>query len=232
MRAFLVIVTEDDDVLDLIQQQLEENSIEVQVFRDGETLLAFSESTIPDLLILDLSSSETEGHSVCRAMRAERRTSSLPVIMLNNETTAAERVIGLDLGADDYVMKPFDPEEFVARIRAVLRRSGAHAAPDTINLGELKIDAKSYEVRYRGERLDLTISEYRILYTLCQRPGWVFTRAQLLEQLGQHDKNIMERTVDVHIRHIREKLGQGGWLIETVRGVGYKFERRQRKRAE
>jgi DNA-binding response OmpR family regulator len=150
--------------------------------------------------------------------------------MLNSETTAADRILGLDLGADDYVSKPFDPGELTARVRALLRRARAHATPDIINRGDLKIDAKSYEAMYRGERLDLTISEYRILYALCKQPGWVFTRAQLLEQLGQQDKRITERTVDVHIRHIREKLGRGGWLIETVRGVGYKFERRQRQR--
>jgi DNA-binding response OmpR family regulator len=231
MKMLLAIVTEDDQVLGPIRQQLEEDSFHLQVFRDGETLLAFAEATLPDLLILDVSSSETNGHAVCRALRSEQRSASLPIIMLNERTSTAARVMALDLGADDYVIKPFDPEELAARIRAVLRRARAHATPDIIDLGELKIDAVSYDVRYKGDRLDFTISEYRILHTLCQKPGWVFTRAQLLEQLGQHEKNIMERTVDVHIRHIREKLGQGGWLIETVRGVGYKFERRQHQRA-
>jgi DNA-binding response OmpR family regulator len=230
MKACVAIVTADDPVLELIRQELGDDSFTLHVFRDGETLLAFAESTIPDLLILDLSSPETDGHSVCRFMRGKQRTSSLPIIMLNSETTAADRIIGLDLGADDYVSKPFDPGELTARIRALLRRARAHAPPDIINRGDLRIDANSYEAMYRGERLDLTISEYRILYTLCKQPGWVFTRAQLLEQLGQQDKRITERTVDVHIRHIREKLGRGGWLIETVRGVGYKFERRQRQR--
>ena len=230
MSMLLAIVTKDDQVLDLMRQQLEDTSFHLEVFRDGETLLAFSEATMPDLLILDVSSSETNGHSVCHTLRSEQRSASLPIIMLNGQTAAAERVMGLDLGADDYVIKPFSPEELAARIRALLRRARAHATPDIIDLGELRIDTMSYDVRYKGERLDLTISEYRILHALCQRPGWVFTRSQLLEQLGQHEKNIMERTVDVHIRHIREKLGHGGWLIETVRGVGYKFERRQRQR--
>jgi DNA-binding response OmpR family regulator len=231
MKRVLVVVTQDDDMLDSIRGPLESEDFNVETIRDDETFLAFAEARCPDLLILDLSSSETNGLSVCQAMRGEKRTASLPIIMINNPTSATERVMGLDLGADDYLSKPVNPGELAARIRAWLRRMQPAGTADKIFLGDIEIDANSYELRHKGERLDLTISEYRILYTLCRRPGWVFTRAQLLEQLGQHDKNIMERTVDVHIRHIREKLGEGGWLIETVRGVGYKFERRRRQRA-
>ena len=220
----IAIVDDEPDILELISYHLKKERFEVKEFRDGEGLLSFIETMLPDLVILDLMLPGMDGLEVCRVLRGNRRTSSVPIIMLTAKGSEADKVVGLELGADDYVVKPFSPRELVARVKAVLRRAKVEEKGESLVIGDLAIDTNRFEVRFKGRRIDLTPTEFRILAILAERPGWVFTRNQLLNELWQEDKVVLDRTIDVHIRHLREKLGEGGRLIKTVRGIGYKLE--------
>ncbi|RKY57909.1 MAG: hypothetical protein DRP94_07715 [Candidatus Latescibacterota bacterium] len=224
MAKLIAIVDDEPDILELISYHLKKERFEVKEFRDGEGLLSFIETMLPDLVILDLMLPGMDGLEVCRVLRGNRRTSSVPIIMLTAKGSEADKVVGLELGADDYVVKPFSPRELVARVKAVLRRAKVEEKGESLVIGDLAIDTNRFEVRFKGRRIDLTPTEFRILAILAERPGWVFTRNQLLNELWQEDKVVLDRTIDVHIRHLREKLGEGGRLIKTVRGIGYKLE--------
>lgn len=224
MAKLIAIVDDEPDILELISYHLKKERFEVREFRDGEGLLSFIETALPDLVILDLMLPGMDGLEVCRVLRGNRRTSSVPIIMLTAKGSEADKVVGLELGADDYVVKPFSPRELVARVKAVLRRAKVEEKEESLVIGDLAIDTNRFEVRFKGRRIDLTPTEFRILAILAGRPGWVFTRNQLLNELWQEDKIVLDRTIDVHIRHLREKLGEGGRLIKTVRGIGYKLE--------
>ncbi|HDI00592.1 MAG TPA: response regulator transcription factor [Firmicutes bacterium] len=224
MAKLIAIVDDEPDILELISYHLKKERFEVREFRDGEGLLSFIETMLPDLVILDLMLPGMDGLEVCRVLRGNRRTSSVPIIMLTAKGSEADKVVGLELGADDYVVKPFSPRELVARVKAVLRRAKVEEKGESLVIGDLAIDTNRFEVRFKGRRIDLTPTEFRILAILAERPGWVFTRNQLLNELWQEDKVVLDRTIDVHIRHLREKLGEGGRLIKTVRGIGYKLE--------
>jgi len=224
MAKLIAIVDDEPDILELISYHLKKERFEVREFRDGEGLLSFIETMLPDLVILDLMLPGMDGLEVCRVLRGNRRTSSVPIIMLTAKGSEADKVVGLELGADDYVVKPFSPRELVARVKAVLRRAKVEEKGESLVIGDLAIDTNRFEVRFKGRRIDLTPTEFRILAILAERPGWVFTRNQLLDKLWQEDKVVLDRTIDVHIRHLREKLGEGGRLIKTVRGIGYKLE--------
>ncbi|RKY63793.1 MAG: hypothetical protein DRQ08_08925 [Candidatus Latescibacterota bacterium] len=224
MAKLIAIVDDEPDILELISYHLKKERFEVREFRDGEGLLSFIETMLPDLVILDLMLPGMDGLEVCRVLRGNSRTSSVPIIMLTAKGSEADKVVGLELGADDYVVKPFSPRELVARVKAVLRRAKVEEKGESLVIGDLAIDTNKFEVRFKGRRIDLTPTEFRILAILAERPGWVFTRNQLLDELWQEDKVVLDRTIDVHIRHLREKLGEGGRLIKTVRGIGYKLE--------
>jgi len=224
MAKLIAIVDDEPDILELISYHLKKERFEVREFRDGEGLLSFIETMLPDLVILDLMLPGMDGLEVCRVLRGNSRTSSVPIIMLTAKGSEADKVVGLELGADDYVVKPFSPRELVARVKAVLRRAKVEEKGESLVIGDLAIDTNRFEVRFKGRRIDLTPTEFRILAILAERPGWVFTRNQLLDELWQEDKVVLDRTIDVHIRHLREKLGEGGRLIKTVRGIGYKLE--------
>jgi two-component system phosphate regulon response regulator PhoB/two-component system alkaline phosphatase synthesis response regulator PhoP len=167
---------------------------------------------------------EIDGLEVCRILKNNERTSSVPIIMLTAKGTETDRVVGLELGADDYMVKPFSPRELLARVKAVLRRVETKVEkPKLIKIDDLLIDSGRFEVTIKGRKIDLTITELRILTILAERPGWVFTRSQLLDRLWGDDKIVLERTIDVHITQLRKKLGELGRLIKSIRGIGYKF---------
>lgn len=224
MAKLIAVVDDEPDILELISYHLKKERFEVREFRDGEGLLSFIETALPDLVILDLMLPGMDGLEVCRILKGDKRTSLVPIIMLTAKGSEIDRIVGLELGADDYVVKPFSPRELVARVKAVLRRAKMGEKEESIVIGDLAIDTDRFEVRFKGRRIDLTPTEFRILAILAGRPGWVFTRNQLLNELWQEEKIVLDRTIDVHIRHLREKLGEGGRLIKTVRGIGYKLE--------
>jgi two-component system phosphate regulon response regulator PhoB/two-component system alkaline phosphatase synthesis response regulator PhoP len=221
----VAIVDDEPDILELVSGALGRAGFRTLEFPDAERFFRWLHDNLPDLLVLDLMLPDADGLEVCRRLRAEDRTVALPVVMLTAKAAETDRVVGLELGADDYVTKPFSPRELVARVKAVLRRRAAPApgAPREITPG-LAVDDRRFAVLVDGRRADLTTTEYRIFGILAEHPGWVHSREAILDRLWGHDKSVIDRTVDVHITNLRRKLGRFGALIRNVRGVGYKLE--------
>jgi DNA-binding response OmpR family regulator len=223
----LVAVVDDDlDILELVSVHLRKAGMKVREFSDVEGFYRFLRQDVPDLIVLDLMLPDSDGIEVCRFLRRENRFSSVPVIMLTARADEVDRVLGLEMGADDYMTKPFSPKELVARVKAVLRRSRPkEQKADKVDLGGLlTMDLGRHEVTVSGERIEVTAVEFRILQFLGSKPGWVFSRESILDHLWGHDKVVTDRTIDVHVRHLREKLGDAAHLVKNVRGVGYKLE--------
>jgi two-component system phosphate regulon response regulator PhoB/two-component system alkaline phosphatase synthesis response regulator PhoP len=181
---------------------------------------------LPDLIILDLMLPDADGFDVCKQLRANSQYKDIPIIMLTAKSEEMDRVLGLEFGADDYVVKPFSPRELVARVKAILRRGTSTATEQSIiEIGDsLSIDTQKYEVKVQNTTVNLTSTEFKLLYLLAKRPGWVYSRNQILDYLWGNDKIVIDRTIDVHIRNLRDKLGIAGKMIKNVRGVGYKLE--------
>jgi two-component system phosphate regulon response regulator PhoB/two-component system alkaline phosphatase synthesis response regulator PhoP len=224
MGGFIAVVDDEPDIVQLVSIHLRKAGFSVEGFFDGGTLLKSISARIPDLIILDLMLPGVDGFEVCRILKRDPISSSIPVIMLTAKDHEADKVEGLDLGADDYMTKPFSPKELVARVRAVLRRAG-HAEPEAVTIGEnLTIDPERFEVRVKGQGVTLTPVEFKILCLLAQNRGKVFTRDRILDHLWGNEKAVLDRTVDVHIKNLREKLGAASDIIRNVRGVGYKLQ--------
>jgi two-component system alkaline phosphatase synthesis response regulator PhoP len=221
----VLIIEDDADIVELVQYNLQREGFRVHAAIDGEAGLAESRVRRPSLILLDLMLPGIEGLEVCRLLKTDERTRSIPVIMLTAKGEESDVVVGLGVGADDYVTKPFSPRELVARVRAVLRRrppDGGADGPQRLQLGPLTIDTARHEVLRRGKALTLTRSEFRLLKALATHPGRVFTRDELLDKITGGEAIISDRNVDVHIRSIRKKLQSDADLLVTVRGVGYK----------
>jgi DNA-binding response OmpR family regulator len=225
MNELIAIVDDEPDILELIALHLKKAGFRIQGFLDGKSFLAFLENKLPDAVLLDLMLPDADGLEICQFMRRSETFSQIPLIMLTARSEETDKIIGLELGADDYVTKPFSAKELVARVKAVLRRQRPSEEAKRIEIGGiLAIDFEKYEVRTKGKLVDLTSTEFRILKLLASKKGWVFTRHQVLDYLWGHEKAVLDRTVDVHIRNLREKLGDAGQLIKNIRGVGYKLE--------
>jgi DNA-binding response OmpR family regulator len=225
--AFSVLVIDDDEnICQLVRLYLKKEGYQVGVAHTGAAGLAAIERDKPDLVILDIMLPGMDGWDVCRNIR---KTSNVPIIMLTAKGETFDKVLGLELGADDYIVKPFDPKELVARVRAVIRRMGAQEGGTARELSfqELHINMKNYVVTYFGREMELPPKEMELLYFLASHSNIVFTREQLLEQVWGFDYFGDSRTVDVHIKRLREKFpvdAPVNWRIKTVWGVGYKFE--------
>ncbi len=224
MPPMIAALDDEADILELLRVNLQKAGFRFEGFQDPEALYRFLQKDRPDLILLDLMLPDIDGLDVCRYLRKTEDLASIPVIMLTARADESDKVLGLGLGADDYVTKPFSVKELVARIQAVLRRNEAREAPRKIVLGPLALDLEKHEVTVDGRAIDLTATEFRILQLLASRRGRVFTRDQILDNLWGHEKAVVDRTVDVHIRNLREKLGPAAGLIKNVRGVGYKVE--------
>lgn len=221
----ILLIEDDPDISELVQYNLEREGYKVYASADGELGMNQAMQLQPSLIVLDLMLPGLDGLSVCRKLRAHPSTMEIPIVMLTAKGEESDIVVGLEMGADDYIAKPFSPKELVARIRAVLRRprGGQSAqAEGRREVGPVTIDPDRHEVYLRGEPLQLTLAEYRLLSTLTSRPGRVFTREQLLERITGGEAYVIDRNVDVHVRAIRKKLGDDAEFIGTVRGVGYK----------
>lgn len=222
MAEKVLIVEDDEAISELIQYNLKNAGFATAVAFDGETGLRMAAEERPAIILLDVMLPGMDGWSVCRELR---RKSNVPVLFLTAKDDEFDRVLGLELGADDYVTKPFSPRELVARVKAVLRRYHQAATEETVvKFGDLAIDLRSHEVTVGGSALVLTPMEYQLLAILAQNPGQVFSRDQLLSQVWGEEAFGDQRTVDVHISHLREKLGQTGEVIQTVRGFGYRMK--------
>ena len=225
MPKLIYVVDDEPDILELVTLFLEKASFRVKKFQDGETFYDYLKQQIPDLIILDLMLPDMDGFDICKSLKRDDRYSGIPIIMLTARGEEMDRVLGLELGADDYIVKPFSPRELVARVKAVLRRKEQKPKDKKISIGNiLEINLQKYEVTVHGKKIALTPTEFKILEMLSSRPGWVFTRDQILDYLWGDEKVVLDRTVDVHVKNLRDKIGPAKKYIKNVRGVGYKFE--------
>jgi two-component system alkaline phosphatase synthesis response regulator PhoP len=220
----ILVVEDEPDILDLIRYNLEKAGYGVVPAATGEAGLTLAREAPPALIVLDLMLPGMDGLSVCRALKREPRTAKVPVMMVTARGTEADVVAGLNLGADDYIVKPFSPAVLVARVAALLRRAAApEPAPEaTLTVHGVTIHPGRHRVEAGGEAIPLTATEFRILHFLARRPGWVYTRLQIVDAVMGEGHPVTERSVDVQIAALRKKLGASGDLIETVRGVGYR----------
>jgi len=225
-KSSVLVIEDEPDIVEVIQYNLEREGHRVIACRDGEQGLSRIRTENPDLVILDLMLPGMDGVEVCRQVKADPVTRNIPVIMLTAKSEESDVVLGLGLGAEDYIAKPFSPRELVARVQVVLRRGQkAAAAPgeDRVSRGSLVIDMSRFEARVADELLSLTPTEMRLLHFLASHPGRVFPRAHLLSRAIGEDAIVTDRNIDVHVRSLRVKLGDHAKVIETVRGVGYRF---------
>jgi DNA-binding response OmpR family regulator len=220
----ILVVDDEANIIELVRMYLEQEGYRVVSTGDGATALEMIERQPPALLILDLMLPQLDGWEVCRQVRGGTAAPDLPIIMLTARDDDVDKIVGLELGADDYVTKPFNPRELVARVKALLRRSGGIArATATVHVGDLSIDPQRHEVSLSGKSLDLRPKEFDLLRALAEHAEIVLSREQLLDQVWGYDFYGETRTVDVHIAHLRKKLNGSNVQIETVLGVGYKL---------
>ncbi|MCX5803528.1 MAG: response regulator transcription factor [Proteobacteria bacterium] len=225
MSKLIVIVDDEPDIVELVSLHLKNAGFKTREFLDVESFYKFLDAETPDLIILDLMLPDADGFEICKYLKHKEKFSLIPIIMLTARAEETEKVLGLELGADDYVTKPFSPRELVARVKAVLRRHEQKEETKKINIGNmLVIDLEKYNVKVEGKEIELTATEFKILQLLSSKKGRIQTRDQILDHLWGQEKIVVDRTIDVHIRHLREKLGRASNLIKNVRGIGYRLE--------
>jgi two-component system phosphate regulon response regulator PhoB len=225
-RTRLLVVDDEPDILELVQYNLRKAQYDVVCVASGEEALAQVRSAPPDLIVLDLMLPGVDGLEVCKALKRDTRTAAIPIVILTARGEEADIVAGLELGADDYLTKPFSSRVLLARIRAVLRRHHAEPVAEdaVITHHGLVLHPGRHEVLVEGQPVPLTLTEFRVLHLLARHPGWVFTRNQIIAAAQGTDVSVTERSVDVHIVSLRRKLGILGEEIETIRGVGYRLQ--------
>ncbi len=226
MAERVLVVDDEPDLLELVRVNLCQAGFEVDLAEAGKQALDQLRRTPPDLMVLDLMLPDLSGTEICRQVRQDPALAGLPIIMLTAKADEVDRVVGLELGADDYVTKPFSPRELTLRVRAVLRRRGPAAETPPARIvehGPLRIDPERHRCHVQGDEVTLTAKEFELLRNLMERPGRVLTRDQLLDAVWGSDIAVTTRTIDTHLKRLREKLGPASDLIETVRGVGYRF---------
>ena len=224
MKPRILVVDDEPDAVEMIEFNLKSNGYDVVTAADGEEALTKARAVLPNLIILDLMLPEVDGMEVCKILRRDPRTSGIPIIMLTAKAAEIDRVLGLELGADDYVTKPFSLRELVLRVKRLLRaEAGEEAKSDRIVWKELSIDIPRHQVTIKGKAIELTATEFKLITVLAQRRGRVQSRDQLLHDVWEYDTSIDTRTVDTHVRRLREKLGPAAKYLDTVRGVGYRF---------
>lgn len=225
MNELIAIIEDEPDIVELISLHLKKAGFRVEGFETGEDFLKFLTKQIPDLVILDLMLPDADGLDICKYLKKKDEFASTPIIMVTAKGEEADKILGLELGADDYVTKPFSPKELVARVKAVLRRKTKKEHTKVVEIGQtLSINPDKFEVTVEGQKIELTSTEFRILELLASKKGWVFTRDKILDHLWGDEKLVLDRTVDVHIKNLREKLGKAKKFIRNVRGIGYKVE--------
>ncbi|QSH40656.1 response regulator transcription factor [Lentisphaerota bacterium ZTH] len=223
----ILIIEDEEDIQELIRYNLKKEGFEnLKVADSGEKGLKIVPEFMPDIILLDLMLPGMDGLAVCRTLKSNPETEAIPIIMLTAKSEETDVIIGLEMGADDYITKPFSTKVLVARIKSVVRRSRysvQEETPELLKRGSLLMNRGKREATINDEPVQLTFSEFEILYMLAKRPGWVFTRNQIVNEVKGDDYPVTERAVDVQIVGLRKKLGEMGKLIETVRGVGYRF---------
>lgn len=226
MKRQVLVVEDEPDIRDLVVFHLEREGFQTRTAKSGADALKQVKTSLPDLIILDLMIPELDGLEVCRRLRREPETASVPIIMLTAKGDEVDRIVGLEIGADDYVVKPFSPKELVARVRALLRRAHPEGPLDLLSVGSLTVDFGKYQVSLAGRPVALTPKEFELLKALIEAKGRVLSREFLLDRVWGYARaeEIESRTVDVHVRRLRAKLGHEGGRILTVKQAGYRFE--------
>jgi two-component system phosphate regulon response regulator PhoB len=224
VKPKILVVDDEPEAVELVEFNLKQAGFDVVTAADGNEALKKAKAGAPALIVLDLMIPEVDGLEVCKQLRRDEATSAIPIIMLTAKAAEVDRVVGLELGADDYVTKPFSPRELNLRIKKLLERTRTKAEEgESLKFGDLIIDVPRHLVTWRGKRLDLTATEFKLLVLLARRRGRVQTRDHLLRDVWEYDSLIDTRTVDTHMRRLREKLGPAAKYLDTVRGVGYRF---------
>ena len=220
--AYILVVDDESDLANLVEFNLKQEGHETQVALTGEQAMRAAYERVPDLVLLDLMLPDLSGKEVCRRLRADARLAAVPILMLTARGEEHDRIEGFQVGADDYVTKPFSPKELMLRVRAILRRAPG-APADRLTLGPLELDLGAHRARVAGEQVELTALEFKLLRHLASRAGRVQTREQLLADVWDITTQQETRTVDTHVMRLREKLLSARAMVETVRGVGYRF---------
>jgi DNA-binding response OmpR family regulator len=224
MKVKILVADDEPDALELIEVNLKGAGYDVVAAADGKQALQKARAAMPDLILLDIMLPEMDGLEICKALRKDAATAVIPIIMLTARAAEIDRVLGLELGADDYITKPFSPRELVLRVKNVLKRSRAEpVADDKIQFGGLVIDQSRHKVTYLGKPLELTATEFKLVTVLAGRKGRVQSRELLLKDVWGYNSLIDTRTIDTHMRRLRDKLGGAAKYLDTVRGVGYRF---------
>ena len=225
MANRILVVDDEPDILELTRFALAQEGFDVDTAATGDEALTQIRRARPDLVVLDLMLPDRPGTEICRTIRSNPELTDVPVIMLTARTDEVDRIVGFELGADDYVTKPFSPRELCLRVKAILRRGRpSDSAPEQLQHHDLALDIERHQCLYKGDEVTLTAKEFLLLTSLMRRPGRVLTRERLLEEVWGEGIAVTHRTVDTHMKRLREKLGVAGDLIDTVRGVGYRFQ--------
>ncbi len=223
-REKILIVEDDADIVEVIDYNLKKEGYRTTAVFNGEDALSCAEKEEPDLMILDLMLPGMDGLEVCRILREKEKTTHIPVIMLTAKSQEIDKIVGLELGADDYITKPFSPRELIARIKAILRRSNRLLNKKITKVGSIVIDSLKHKVMISGRSISLTPTEFKLLELLAKNPGVVLSRSQILEGVFGYDSESYDRTVDAHMKSLRKKMGKARDCIETIRGLGYRLE--------
>jgi two-component system, OmpR family, phosphate regulon response regulator PhoB len=227
MQPTILLIEDEQSIADVIIYNLQKEGFNVYWEREGRSGLQRAQSLLPDLVILDLMLPGIDGLQICRLLKADPKTKIVPVMMLTARGAETDEIVGFNMGADDYVTKPFRVQPLIHRIKALLRRAETAEVGKTIlSLHGVEIDRTNHSVKFNGMELEMTPTEFRMLWTMMSQPGRPFSRNELMETSRGEDANSLERTIDVHVRALRKKLGDTPDLIETVRGVGYRFLRK------
>jgi two-component system, OmpR family, alkaline phosphatase synthesis response regulator PhoP len=224
-KESILVVEDEEDILELVKYNLAKEGYRVSGAASGEVGLKNARSSLPDLIVLDLMLPGIDGLEVCKILKNDSKTQHIPVIMLTAKSEDSDIITGLEIGADDYLAKPFTPKVLIARVRTVLRRKAKANVKETstVRVHDIVIDPGRHEVIVAGEIIDLTLTEFLILHLLARHPGWVFSRYQIVNEIRGEETIVTDRAVDVQIVGLRRKLGDAGKYVETVRGVGYKL---------
>jgi two-component system phosphate regulon response regulator PhoB len=223
MQDTVLVIEDEADMVDLLRYNLSKAGFGVLIARDGLTGLEIARKNLPDVVILDILLPHMDGYVVCKTLKNTTETASLPILILTARVETGERVKGLELGADDYLVKPFSMRELILRIQALLRRLRSGPRQEVLEVGAFRVDKSKFEIRLEGRRLDLTTTEFRLLTLLIERRGHTLSREALLSNVFRYENPIIARTIDTHIRRLRAKLGSYAQKLETVRAEGYRF---------
>ena len=224
-KPTILIIEDERSLLEILAYNLTNEGFEVLTAADGQDGLRRAKTSVPDLVVLDLMLPGLDGLQVCRQIRSDPKTQSICILMLTAKSEEVDEIVGFNMGADDYVAKPFKIKPLISRIKALLRRPSAEQqSGETVAIEGIEIDRTNHTAKLDGVDLQLTPTEFKMLWTMMRRPGRPYSRNELLDNARGEDANSLERTIDVHVRSLRQKLGDKGHLVETVRGIGYRFK--------